>query len=78
MNSLPRLDVSAWSLALPRAAEATGFAEWYPFRVRYMLAAIRRSGMPYRMRLAASVEADCRAGQMHRQLVTVTSNKGDI
>lgn len=75
MNTLPRLDASAWSMALPRAAEATGFAEWYPFRVRYMLAAIRRSGQPYRLRLAASVEADCRAGQLHRQLV-VTSNKG--
>lgn len=72
MNTLAHLE--SCGLALARTVEASSFAEWYPYRVRYELGVIRRSGLPYRKRLAITVAADCRAGQLHRQLVTKSAN----
>lgn len=51
------------------ASMAQEFPELAGYQVRAKLAKIRRSGLPYRMRLAASLTADNRAGQLHRQLV---------
>lgn len=73
MNTLVELESSG--LAFARVVEASDFASWYPYRVRYMLGMIRRSGRPYRLRLAASLAVDNRAGQLHRQLVTTTNNQ---
>lgn len=54
--------------AKARVSMAQEFPELVGYQVRAKLAKIRRSGLPYRMRLAASLTADNRAGQLHRQL----------